>query len=97
MVINIRDHLPYCYSADDGAVIKRLIDNEFQSGCVVTISFHGVSEVTSSFVNGAFVALLDSYSYDFIRSHLNIVSARHQVRDMISRRFRFELSRLSAA
>ncbi len=97
MVIAVIDHVKYCYGSSDGDAIRRLIVQAFARNESVTISFEGVSEVTSSFVNSALIALLDDHSFEFIRNHLSIAHTRHQIRDMISNRFRFEISKLAAA
>ena len=54
------------------------------------LSFDGVEDVPSSFVNAAFVPLLGSYSYDFIKAHLQVINSTRQINDMIKRRLRFE-------
>lgn len=97
MVIRILDHVRQCYTSQDGAVISALIRNAFASGEKVKVSFNGVTDVPSSFVNGAFVALLDCYSFDYIRANLSVVDSTPQINDMIKRRFRFETEQLAHA
>jgi hypothetical protein len=97
MGISALDYVSDCYSWDSGQVIGRLIRSAFAKNEVVTLSFAGVSDIPSSFANAAFVSLLDSYSYDYIRSHLIITNATRQISDMIKRRFAFEQKRATAA
>lgn len=59
--------------------------------------FSGVTNVTSSFVNAAFVALLGSMSFDDVRQRMKIVNANRQVAGMIRERMRIESQQLSAA
>lgn len=88
MVINALDHVPHCYTSQDGEVIANQIRNGLSNGGNVVLSFAGVTDVPSSFVNAAIVALLDDFSAAYIRSHLSIVDSTQQINDMIRRRFR---------
>ena len=96
MVINVLDHVPQCYTGQDGAVIGSLIRDGFARGDDVTVSFLGVDNAPSSFVNAAFVDLLDSYSFDYIRRHLLVINSSPQINDLIRRRFSFATSPLAA-
>ena len=86
MVIHALHHVPHCYTSQDGEVIRRLISDGFKRGEKVTLSFSGVGDVPSSFVNAALVALLDDFNFDYLRSHLEIVDSNSQINDMIRRR-----------
>jgi STAS-like domain of unknown function (DUF4325) len=85
MVIVALDHVPHCYSSDDGTKIANLIRREFDAGRTVTLSFHGVSDVPSSFVNAAIVSLLDRYGAAYLRQNLSMVDASSQTARMIRR------------
>jgi hypothetical protein len=85
MVIRALDYVPHCYTAADGDVIHSLIHKGFSDGEDVQLSFDGVFDVPSSFVNSAIVALLNQYDAEFIKSHLTIVDATHQIGDMVRR------------
>ena len=87
MVITALDHVPHCFSRADGAVICRLLRSEIARHGKVTLSFSGVSDVPSSFVNAALVALLDDHSFDWIKQHVAIVNATRQTTAMIRRCF----------
>ena len=92
MVLKALDHVQNCYTWEHGQVIYQLVRKEFDQGRKVTLSFEGVRDVPSSFVNAALISLLEDYSYDFIRSHLIIVDVTKQISDMIKRRFLFEIN-----
>lgn len=87
MVINVLNHVPFCFSSDQGDTIRALVEKKLASNEFVTVSFSGVSEVTSSFINSAFVSLLKSYDIKFIKSHVRFVSVSKQVADMLRRCF----------
>ena len=97
MVINVLDHVPHCYTSQDGEVIASLIRDEFTQGKKVIVSFNGVGDVPSSFVNAAFTSLLDKYGFAFIKKHLSIVDSTWQINDMIRRRFHLEKEKICVA
>jgi hypothetical protein len=59
----------------------------FRSGQSVELSFDGVTNVPSSFINGALISLLDEFNFDFIRNHLRIENSTWQINDVIRRCF----------
>ncbi|WP_010162586.1 STAS-like domain-containing protein [Sphingomonas sp. PAMC 26617] len=84
MVIAALDHVPQCYTSADGLVIAGTIRRCLRQGGA-TLSFFGVDDVPSSFVNSAIVSLLDEFSSDEIRKRLSIVDSNRQINDMIRR------------
>lgn len=92
MVIKVLDHVERCYSNADGEVIFALIQPSFSQGDQVTISFAGVDSVPSSFVNSAFIPLLEKHSFDFIRNNLRFINSTKQINEMIKKRFDFEVN-----
>jgi hypothetical protein len=89
MVIRVLDHVPHCYTQEDGSVIASLIRERFDKCERVTLSFEGVDNVPTSFVNTAFIDLLDAYGLDFIREHLAIVNSTRQINSLIKARLEF--------
>jgi STAS-like domain of unknown function (DUF4325) len=87
MVISVKTITPQAYTADEGLKIARLVRNELERGKRATVSFDGVKDVPSSFVNGAFISLLDSYDPSWLRDHLKIISATRQTAEMVRRCF----------
>lgn len=90
VTIKLLDHVPHCYNAEDGQIVrdvllKRLADDDY-----VTVSFEGVRSVPSSFVNTALISLLNTFSFDEIRRRLRFVDTNTQINEMIRRRFSFE-------
>lgn len=85
MVINVLDHVPHCYNAKDGDVIYLALKNAFAHEGRVVLSFSGVADVPSSFINAALVPFVLQYGPDWLRSRLSITSATGQVADMIRR------------
>jgi hypothetical protein len=90
VMINVLELVPHCYSWEDGEVVGRAIALGLRSNQSVTVSFAGVEDVPSSFVNAAFVGLLPEFGFDRIRSGVSVVRSTRQINDMIRRRLRFE-------
>lgn len=95
MVINVLDHVERCYSNDDGNVIFSLIKPSISAGTQVVVSFKGVSSVPSSFVNSAFIELLEHFTFDEIRANLRFVNSTRTINEMIKKRFDFEVNKRS--
>lgn len=87
MVIVALDHVEQCYSTQDGEVIFGVLMRAFSQDSEVTLSFRGVSDVPSSFVNAALVPILQDRGEQWMRAHLRITAATKQVADMIKRCF----------
>lgn len=85
MVIVVRDHVPHCFSQADGIVLYDLLRPHLSVGRPVTLSFTGVEDVTSSFVNSSLVPYFEKYGSGYAKSHLRIISATSQVADTIRR------------
>ena len=66
MVIKLIDYIKVGFTNQDGQIIFEKIMNAFRNKEKVGISFEGMGGVSSSFVNNAFIQLLDHYEYSFI-------------------------------
>jgi hypothetical protein len=85
VVIRALDHVRHCYTAADGEVINALLVGPLERGDRVELSFDGVSDVPSSFVNTAIVSLLGQFEEGYIKSHLKLTDATRQIGDMVRR------------
>jgi hypothetical protein len=93
MVIKVRDVVPDCQSWAHGDILHKTLQSAFAEGqAEVIISFEGVDDIPSAFVNAAFLPLLDSHDFETIRSRMRIVNSTRQINDMIRRRLTFEAS-----
>jgi hypothetical protein len=87
MVIAALDYVARCYDSHDGEVIRALLARAFARGEHVTLSFSGVSDIPSSFVNAALVPFVQSRGSDWVKGHLTITGATKQVAAMVRRCF----------
>lgn len=65
----------HCVSSVDGAVVHEQIAAAFRDQQDVALSFAGIEDVTSAFLNAAVGQLYGEFSEEFIRSHLRAVDA----------------------
>lgn len=84
MVIAALDHVPQCYTSADGLVIAGVLRRCLREGGT-KLSFAGVDDVPSSFVNSAIVSLLDEFSAEVLRQRLSIVDSNRQINEMVRR------------
>lgn len=85
MVITALDHVPHCFSQQDGARLHDVVAPYFDDGREFTLSFSGVEDMTSSFVNASLVPFVEQYGASFVKAHLKIVGATKQVANTIIR------------
>lgn len=89
VTIQVKAHIPYCDTNEQGEKIFDLINRAFAGGQDVTLSFEGIEDTTTSFINSAFVQLLDRYSLQVIKSRLRIVRSTRQINSLIRDRMNF--------
>ncbi|EIJ79101.1 hypothetical protein PB1_16129 [Bacillus methanolicus PB1] len=93
VLVQISNHVGRCYSNEDGKIIKDILKSHLDKGHNITVSFKDIDGVTSSFVNTAFIELLNEYEFDFIKKSIRFVNSTKQINDMIKDRFLFEVNR----
>jgi hypothetical protein len=87
MAIVALDLVEQCYSAEDGLVIQVALREAFSEHGSAVLSFSGVSDVPSSFINAALVPFVLEEGLDWLKKRLSIIGARKQVAEMIFRCF----------
>ena len=96
MVIHVKDHLAGCTTNSEGEGLLSLILGELSREGTATVDFHGVLYVSTSFVNSAFVALLDRMSFEDVKTSLRVVRAYPQIAEMIRNRLTAESALVAA-
>lgn len=91
--IAVRSIVERCVTNDDGDKLFIHIYGLLQDGVDVCLSFDGVGSVSSSFVNSAFIKLLEFYSFDAIKKHLVVTNSNAHINSVIKRRFQFETNK----
>jgi len=93
VVIRALDLVDQCYSNADGQKVYEAVVVCIARGEKVTVSFDGVDAVPSSFVNSAFIALLEKFPFEQIKRTLFFKQTTPQINEMIKSRFSFEANR----
>ncbi len=93
VIIKVKDYTENCYSNDDGQKIFQAIKSLLDKNEKVEIDFNGINIASSSFINSAFIDLLEYFTFDFIKSHLNFQNTSQKINELIKKRFKFESSR----
>lgn len=93
MVVEVLRCVARPYTAEDGVVVHDAILPGLERGEIVTVSFEGANAVSTSFVNCAFIELLERFDFAFIKAHLRVVKSTGQINRMIKQRFYFEVNR----
>lgn len=96
MVICIRDFVDYAHTNQEGDIILNQIAPSIYNGEVVVVSFKGISSVTSSFLNSAFIPLLDRVPFSELKNRMKFIDSNRTINDSILRRFRIELELIKA-
>jgi hypothetical protein len=87
VTIVVKDHAPNCLSNDDGQRIQDLVLPFLKDRQPVEVSFRGIHSTTTSFINSAFVELLDYFDFDSIKALLKITHSNNHINGLIKHRF----------
>ncbi len=95
--VNILDYVDQAYSSADGRTIYEVIVNNLKAGRPVQVSFEGIDAIPTSFVNNAFIPLLQEFSFEDIKRYVSFIHTTSQINNMLRSRFQFETSGERAA
>ncbi len=68
----VKDIINSALSNIDGIQLEAVLDKALSDGYCVTISFHGISVMTTSFLNSSLGNLIDKYGIDIL-SNIRLV------------------------
>jgi len=91
--IRVKDLVDQVYSNNDGLVIYNELRNQLEKSNKVTVSFDEIGALNSSFVNSAFIELLNHYDFNFIKKNIRFADSTKQINDIIKSRFAFEIDK----
>lgn len=86
MVIQIRDLVPGADTAQQGGIVLPQLQAAMATGAPFVVSFDHIQTATSSFVNAAFVPLLQIYSFSAVKQQMRVVKSTRQINEMIRSR-----------
>ena len=93
VTIKVLDMVEKCSTNDDGAVVYNMILSRLLNGEPVNISFSGAYIVTTSFINTAFIELLEVMPFSKIKELLFFSNTTRPINNMIKERFAFEVQK----
>ncbi|MEP0234112.1 MAG: STAS-like domain-containing protein [Roseobacter sp.] len=96
MDIVVRNIVPNCDTNADGALIKAALTEHLCADRLVTVDFSGINNVTSSFVNTAFLELIEEFGARKFKSVVSVANATKQTADMIKRRVTGQTGKLAS-
>lgn len=93
-IINIivKDYVKEVYSNDDGLIIYNALKKELNSANHVRVSFKEIYALNTSFVNSAFIELLNDFEFEYIKEHVHFIDSTKQINSIIKDRFLFEIN-----
>ncbi|WP_340018266.1 STAS-like domain-containing protein [Paenibacillus sp. FSL H3-0457] len=91
-LLKVTDHVDQCYSNADGDQIRTQLLQNFEVNEKVIVSFQGLDSVSSSFINSAFIDLLENYDFKFIKNHLGFKDTTRPINEAIRDRFSYEVN-----
>lgn len=90
MVVVVKNLVNSCDTNDDGMVVYKHVLSALCSSDSVVVDFSDIPNVTSSFVNCAFVALLRDFDFTQIRSRLQFQNVNRQIGNLVRDRMNKE-------
>ena len=60
-----------CVAAEDGEKVYHVVYEALKNGKSVTLSFKGIEDLTSVFLNAAIGPLYGEFSEEFLKTHMN--------------------------
>lgn len=93
--IIVKDVVDNCSDNASGLKILTLVEEALRAGEEVTVSFEGISYVSTSFVNSAFINLLENFTYNTIKAKLSFIKSTIQINKLIKERFAFETKKIT--
>lgn len=90
--IIVKDYVREVYSNDDGLIIYHVLKKELNNANHVHVSFKEIYALNTSFVNSAFIELLNDFEFEYIKEHVHFIDSTKQINNIIRDRFLFETS-----
>ncbi|EOB3407744.1 STAS-like domain-containing protein [Enterococcus hirae] len=88
--IEVKTEIVSYASNNDGKKLYTLIYRALMDGDNVNVSFKGIDGLSSSFINSAFIELLNNFDFEYIKRKLSFSNSNKQINSLILSRFKFE-------
>jgi len=87
MVINIKNEtggFEFVGSRGAGEIIRKIMKKELDSDNSVTLDFHGIEQVTQSFIDEFFGIFIRAFGIEYIRGRVRLVNETQGIKDTIN-------------
>lgn len=95
--IHVKSLINYAATNEHGDVIFTNLVKALKKEHLVTVNFEGITNTTTSFVNSAFIPLLEFFTFEDIKKKLKIVKSNRQINESIKNGLEFESKRITVA
>lgn len=97
MDLVVRNIVMHCDTNADGAAVKTALRPYLCGSGPVTVDFAGINNVTSSFVNTAFIELIEEFGDRKFKDTVRVANATRQIADALKSRISSQTARLASA
>ena len=87
MVIAVKNFVDVAQTPEQGQVLFDIMHSELQKNDVVTLSFRGISVVTSSFINSSILKIVEEVGRDSFIRRVKLQNVSPQVRDILTKSY----------
>lgn len=92
VTIGLKDSVKTHMSNDDGDILFNKILSTLKDNKDVLVDLDGVPGLNTSFINSAFIQLLDHFSFWEIQKRLGFINGNKQIYNLVKSRFHKEVS-----
>lgn len=72
-------------TTSQGEALRASLERAMREHKDITLSFSGISAVTSSFINASLLPILDTMAFDEFKARIKIVNSTRLINDIIKR------------
>ena len=87
MVIAVKHLVGVAQTPEQGQILFDTMQSELQKNDIVTLSFRGISVVTSSFINSSMLRIVQEIGRDSFVRRVKIQNVSPQVRDILTKSY----------
>lgn len=72
-IIRITETCPSTITNTDAIALKVAMEDALESGNVIVLSFHGVTTLTTSFLNSSLGEVVENYGFEALKGKISLV------------------------
>lgn len=91
-ILNLKDIVNHGATNTEGLLVNNKI-REYSVESNIIVSFDSIDYVTSSFINSAFITLLEERGFEYFKKHVEFSDTNPQINKSINRVFKYALEK----